>query len=317
LNQYDVTAIIRDAERAEKLRSKTGVKVLVADLDSPNLAEIASQFDVVLHTADADHVAGANALVAGLEKRASSNPGGKKPILIHTSGTGVLIDANEDKGKVKSDKIYSDGDLSTYHALPATNMHKNVDDIILAAGKTGKIDAVVVAPPSIWGKGEGEFNIISIQIPLLIKECIQAGHGMVFEQGINTWGIIHVADLSAAYLTILDAAVHGKLPADPNGRVFFVENGEYEQREATKAVCEALYAKGKIDSPEPRLVTKETEKNYTGRLGKYGISRMTGSNSRSRAVLVRRLGWEAKRGGNKEFLESISVDVDQVLKSSS
>ena len=318
LKQYDVTAIVRDSERADKLHSKTGVKVVVAHLDSPNLAEIASQFDVVLHTAHADHVAGAKFLVAGLEKRAESSAGSaKKPILIHTSGTGVLIDFKEEPGKVKSDKVYSDGDLSTYHALPATNLHKNVDDIVLDAGRRGKIDAVVVSPPSIWGKGEGEFNTVSIQVPMLIKATIQAGHGFLLEKGINTWSMIHVADLSEAYLTILDAALHGKLPSDPNGRVFFVENGEYEQRQVTEVMCKELYKRGKIDSPDPRPITLETEGSYQGPRGQLGIARMTGSNSRSRAVLVRKLGWEAKRGGNKEFLESIKVDIDHVLKNSS
>jgi hypothetical protein len=77
-----------------------------------------------------------------------------------------------------------------------------------------------------------------------------------------------------------------------------------------------LYERGKIDSPTPRPVTLETEGNYQGPRGSRGIARMTGSNSRSRAVLVRKLGWEAKRGGKKEFLESIKVDVDHVLKNS-
>jgi hypothetical protein len=34
-------------------------------------------------------------------------------------------------------------------------------------------------------------------------------------------------------------------------------------------------------------------------------------------VLLRRLGWEAKRGGNKEFIESIPDEVDAILKKSS
>jgi len=286
-------------------------------LDSANLAYIASQFDAVLHTAHADHVAGAESLVAGLEQRAASSGSAKKPILIHTSGTGVLIDRSEEPGKVKTDKVYSDGDLSTYHALPATNIHKNVDDIVLDAGRRGKIDAVVVCPPTIWGKGEGEFNTVSIQVPMLVKATMKAGHGFLLEKGINTWSIIHVADLSDAYLTILDAALHSKLPSDPNGRVFFVENGEYEQRQVTEAVCKELHKKGKIDSPDPKPITLETEGSYQGPRGQMGVARMTGSNSRSRAVLLRKLGWEAKRGGSKEFLESVKVDIAHVLNSSS
>src|SRR5438270_7237672 len=83
LKKYDITALIRDKPRADKLSSATGVKTVVANLDSPDLADIVSQFDIVLHLAHADHVEGANAIVSGLEKRAANNPS-RKPLLIHT-----------------------------------------------------------------------------------------------------------------------------------------------------------------------------------------------------------------------------------------
>src|SRR5438477_3154664 len=67
-----------------------------------------------------------------------------------------------------------------------------------------KIDAIIVAPPTIWGTGQGQFNTHSIQVPLYIKAVLQIGEGIVLEDGINTWSIIHVADLSRGYLTIFD-----------------------------------------------------------------------------------------------------------------
>ena len=54
-------------------------------LDSTELLTTeASNADIVLHCADCDHVAAANAIVAGLARS------GRKTYLIHTSGTGVL-----------------------------------------------------------------------------------------------------------------------------------------------------------------------------------------------------------------------------------
>ena len=266
-----------------------------------------------MHTAHADHPIGAKALIAGLEKRAETSD--RKPILIHTSGTAVLIDPEEPKGSYQSDKIYSDGDLSAYHAFPPTRFHKDVDDIVFEAGRRGKIDAVVIAPPTIWGIGQGEFNTHSIQVPMLIKGCLKYGRGLVLEDGLNIWSIIHVADLSQAYLTILDAALHGKLPSDPNGRYFFVENGEYEQRQVAEVVTKTLYERGKVEAPEPTRVPIGDAEKYTDETGKRSLMPGTGGNSRSRAVLVRRLGWEAKRGSNKEFLKSIRDDVEHILKS--
>jgi nucleoside-diphosphate-sugar epimerase len=159
------------------------------------------------------------------------------------------------------------------------------------------------------------FNTRSIQVPLYVLACLQFGHGVVLEDGINTWSIIHVADLSQGYLTILDAALSGKLSSDPEGRYFFAEKGEYEQREVAGTVTKLLYEKGKVDAPKPKKITVEDAVNYGQ--GRRNVVNFTGSNSRSRAVLLRKLGWEAKHGGNKEFLDSIKDDVEYVLKSSS
>lgn len=183
---------------------------------------------------------------------------------------------------------------------------------MLAAGRRGKIDAIIIAPPTICGTSDGEFNTHSIQVPLAIKAFIEAKSGLLLEDGINTWSIIHVADLSSGYLTILDAALHGKLPSDPEGRYFFCENGEYEQRQVAEVITKLLYEKGKVEGPEPRRVTIEEVAQYGG--GRINVAQMTGGNSRCRAVLLRKLGWEAKRGGNKEFLESIKDDVDYILQ---
>lgn len=285
----------------------------MADLDSPKLAEIVSGFDAVLHTAHADHLAGAEALISGLEKRAETS--NRKPILIHTSGTGVLVDPAEPLGSYKSKKIYSDEDLSPYHALPDTRYHKNVDNIVLDAGRRGKIDVVIVAPPTIWGTGQGEFNAHSIQVPRLIKMYLEFGRGLVLEDGLNTWNIIHVADLSQAFLIILDAAANGRLPPNPDGRYFFVENGEYEQRQVAEAATRTLYEKGKVEAPEPTRVPITDIDKYNRGAGRV-LFVMSGSNSRCRAVLLRKLyGWEARKGGIDEFLGSIKDEVDYVLKS--
>jgi nucleoside-diphosphate-sugar epimerase len=225
----------------------------------------------------------------------------------------VLLDVeNQDKGNVKGDKIYKDDDLAAYHALPVTQPHKVVDMIVQEAGKRGHILAVTLAPPTIWGKGEGMFNVNSIQVPYYIKGCLDAGEGLVLGQGLNTWSLIHIKDLGAGYLTILQAVLDGNIPSNPLDRYYFCEYEEYEQRQVAEEVTRLLYEKGKVKDPKPKsLVWKEIAPKITG--DKHNHIGMTGGNSRSRAVLVRKLGWSPKMGGNKEFVDSIKGDVDYVL----
>ncbi|KAJ3286473.1 hypothetical protein HK104_009031, partial [Borealophlyctis nickersoniae] len=88
--KYDITALVRDDSRAQPL-SSLGVTPLVGSLDDAALLEKASaQADVILNIADADHVGAAKAILSGMEQRAAA--GQPAPILIHTSGTGVLLD---------------------------------------------------------------------------------------------------------------------------------------------------------------------------------------------------------------------------------
>jgi nucleoside-diphosphate-sugar epimerase len=213
---------------------------------------------------------------------------------------------------VKGDKIYSDDNLAAYHALPSTQPHKDVDELVQEVGKRGNIDAIIIAPPTIWGIGEGVFNIHSIQVPYYVQGAVEAGETAVLGQGLNTWSIIHIHDLGAAYIAILEAALAGNIPSNPSDRYYFCEDGEYEQRQVAAEITRLLYEKGKIKNAEPtKLVWKDIEAKVAG--SKFNRIGMTGGNSRSRAVLVRKLGWSPKRGSNKEFIESIKGEVDYIL----
>ena len=54
------------------------------------ITDLVGEADIVLNAADADDLPLTNAVLSGLKNRNDS--GGLKPILIHTSGTGVATD---------------------------------------------------------------------------------------------------------------------------------------------------------------------------------------------------------------------------------
>lgn len=81
--------MVRDSNRAKKIE-EFGVRAVVANLDDfEKLQEEAKKVDVVIHTAEsADHVGSCKALLSGIQQRQSQLPGERKPVYIHTSGTG-------------------------------------------------------------------------------------------------------------------------------------------------------------------------------------------------------------------------------------
>ena len=64
------------------------------------ITDLVAQADIVLNAADADDLPLAKAVLNGLKNRNAS--GGSKPILIHTSGTGVATDHAE--GEYRDEK---------------------------------------------------------------------------------------------------------------------------------------------------------------------------------------------------------------------
>jgi hypothetical protein len=150
LTDYPRSATSRDSSKAD------GIKTIIADLDSLSLSSIVSEFDIVLHAANADHLNGVTGIIERLERRAQRSS--RKPILIHTSGAGVLMCTSPSDGRVRTDKTFDDNDLHAYHALPDDAIHKNVDNVVLEAGRRGNILAIVVAPPVVWGTGKRVFN---------------------------------------------------------------------------------------------------------------------------------------------------------------
>jgi nucleoside-diphosphate-sugar epimerase len=302
---YDLTALIRDEERADKLRNLAGVKTVLGDLDSPNLPEIASEFDVVLHTASSDHPVGAAALANGLEQRATTSA--RKPLLIHTSGTGVLCD--DAYGRFASDVVYTDEEMSLYHSLPPTAWHKNVDDVVFAAAYRGKIDCLIICPPLIWGLGHGIFKKHSIQIPAIASAYMSAGKAYTIEDGAELWVCVNILDISQLYLIVLDTAIQGNIPKDPRERYYFGESAEFVFKDAAQAVADELYARGKLGSAKVEKVPMDGDHELVQRIALTAL----GHNSRSKAVKARKLGWRPVNGGEEGFLADAKNSVDYAI----
>lgn len=81
---YTISALVRSKQKTPLLE-KIGVRPVLGSLsDLEALEREAASHDVTIHTADADDLPAAKALLRGLRRSS------EKKIYIHTSGTGVL-----------------------------------------------------------------------------------------------------------------------------------------------------------------------------------------------------------------------------------
>ncbi|KAF9042759.1 NAD(P)-binding protein [Hymenopellis radicata] len=307
-----ITCLVRGQERAATIEKKfPGVRAIVADLDDINVVkEAASNADVILHTANADHPKGAQALVDGLEEHYTKT--GKKGVLIHSSGTGALAD--DARGQYASDKIYEDLDCADIRAIPITYVHRATDTVVTSATERGIIRGYVVMPPLIYGRGTGPYSRTSVQLPALIRGALKYGRSPYIGQGLGMWNGVHVQDLVDLYIIIMEDAL-SESPKAPTGDegYYLCATDTYQWKELAVEIGKRLYAKGVIDTPEPYSVTDAKEElDIFGRWSEFAYA----SNSRSKAGKAYQLGWKPKHHTDG-LLNSIDAEHDAVVEEGS
>jgi len=298
-SKYEIRALVRSEEAVEKLK-QLGVVPVLGSLDDLELLEKeATNADVVLNTANADHLPGTKAMVKGLSEKS------KRRILIHTSGTGVLCDGA--KGDYKSDFIYNDTDMDSVHAIPISALHKDVDSFIFE--NVDHFNSVIICPPTIYGLGIGPFNKHSVQIPMWIRAYSKVGHVATVGKGENYWNDVHIEDLADFYVLVLEKALAGEVEFGKNGW-YFCESGEHRLGDVVAKIAEAMNKYGGFKDSSVRPFLKEEVDSLLGDIGGWLT---TGGNSRCKSDKARALGWVAKNNFGT-ILESIDPEVKTILK---
>jgi nucleoside-diphosphate-sugar epimerase len=309
-SSFQITALVRSADKAAKLES-VGLKTAIGSLDElDKLTKLSSEADVVISMADADNLNATQAILKGLKSRHETE--GKASILIHTSGTGVLID--NAKGMFACDTIYNDNNVEQIESLAPTQPHRNVDLEIIKADGEGYVKTYIILPSTIYGIATGKLvdigvqNPHSIQLPHLIKYSLARGQAGIVGEGKNIWPDVNIEEIADLYIVLYDSIVSN--PATGHGRAgfYFGENGEYTLYEGAKAVSEAMLALGKGSTLEPTPFTEEELKQTPTLV-------YLGTNSRCRADRSRSIGWKPVKT-TKDMLASIRPEVEVVLNRS-
>ncbi|KAJ8456487.1 hypothetical protein ONZ45_g18699 [Pleurotus djamor] len=306
---FQFHALVRSAEKAEKLKT-VGINPVIGSLNDTDLIQQwASSSDIVISIADCDHLPSVKAILAGLKERHDTS--GKVPILIHTSGTGVLAD--NAAGMYSYDTIWNDADPEQMATLPPTQVHRNVDLPILDADTAGYIKSYIIIPSTVYGIAQGRFvdigiqNPHSIQIPTLIRSCLDRKQGGMVGEGKNIWPNVHVEELGDLFALVFNAALTKSGTGHGLDGYYFGASDEHTLYDIGRSISEAFVDMGLGKSPEPTTFTKdEIDKYFAG-------STYLGSNSRCRADHSFSLGWNPKKT-TKDLLASIRPEVEAVVK---
>lgn len=270
---HHVIGLARSAQKAEQVRS-LGIEPVSGTLDDGALlARQARDADAVIHTADADHRAAVESMLAALA--------GSGKAFVHTSGSSIVGDQAWGE---PSDKIY--GDETPFEPGPGRAARVAVNHVVLAAARNG-VRAAVLSPSLIYGTGRGAHRD-SIQVPRLIALARKSGVARHVGRGENLWSNVHIDDLVDLYLRVLERA--------PAGASYYAENGEASMRKVCETISRALGYAGRTQGMSKEEAIAE--------FGAGPAAYTYGSNSRVRAMRARReLGWAPRRDA---LLESIT-----------
>ncbi|KAF8940914.1 hypothetical protein EDD21DRAFT_370063 [Dissophora ornata] len=307
-SRYSFRALVRSREKAERDIRPLGIEPVLGSLDDSDLlTEEASNADIVLDFANADHLGSIKAILKGLLHRPRPEGGRKRPILIHTSGTGVLLD--QAYGAFSSETIYYDNDTAQLNALGPQQPHRNVDLEVMSPALVGKVDTYIVVPPTVWGFGTGTGNHNSIQIPLQIATSLKHQQAMQIGDGLNYWSKVHVIDLAHLYVTLFERALKEPqdddndgvtpLPKNEDAYYFAQEGDDFRYGDVAKEIADQ-FKRQEINASGTVKAIKPEEESAWWPEGSGGL---LGGNSRSRALKARKiLGWEPKYTDLKGYI---------------
>lgn len=306
---WDFTLLVRNEDRAKPIKDAyPNTKFIYGSLDDAELVQkAAAEADIVVHTAESsDHQAGARNIAKGLAAgHSAENPG----YWIHTSGTSILTWYDADNKRhgeapLPDQKYYDIQGVERIVSLPDSADHRVVDKIVQGA-VSDAVKVAIVCPPTIYGRGSGQVNKRSIQVPDLVKGSLEKGFAPIVGPGKTEWDNVHVNDLSDLFLKLVDATQDPEKAKNPEifgpHAYFFAENGAHKWADVAHWVAEAASKQGYLPEPLTKITTQEEVALMEG------VSTASwGSNSKGVAERARKyLGWEPKGVSLKDTIDEL------------
>ena len=256
---HDVTALVRDREKAERV-SIRGVQPVVGELSKPKAYGAAAEAcDGIIHAAyeyskrgpKVDREAIDNLLAAA--RRRDGGP--QRPFFIYTSGIWIL-------GKTAKPAAED----APVNPAPYVAWRPEHERLVLEAGADGAVRTAVIRPGIVYGGSRG-----------IIGDMLKdAANGLVrvIGHGRNYWPCIYDRDLADLYV---------RVGAQPDASGIFHANDEGDERVNDIAEAIAKHAKTPADIRHVPLEEARTK------MGEYADA--LALDQKVRSPRARALGW--------------------------
>ncbi|KAG4433790.1 hypothetical protein IFR05_010729 [Cadophora sp. M221] len=303
-----ISVLVRGEEKVPIFKALGVTPILFQSLDdSELLRKIASEHDIVIHTASGYHTSSAKSLILGLGDRVAATGA-------RTTGTSNLGD-QPITGAYSESHIFSDTeDIYAYEKKrEAIQVYgqRTTDITAIETGLSINVPTTLIMSPTIYGIGLGQFNKLSIQVPSMMRHAITAGRAEMIGNGEGAWDYVHVEDLAELYLILLKRVLAGEdIPVGEKG-IVFTPSGWYRWRDLADGIANALFELGAVPTKEVASISVEEAAKWAG--GDIFTAELAfASNSRTVSDIGLGFGWKpVKTEGDfkAHFLEEAKLVV--------
>jgi nucleoside-diphosphate-sugar epimerase len=213
---HQVTALVRDPEKAERVAVRGGVKPVVGELArAAAITRELADVDAVIHTAFEDSPRGVEKDRVAIDTLLGALPhdGGRRRAFIYTSGVWVLGSTTR--------PVDETAPLAPAELVAWQPEH---EQRVLAAGANG-VRTLVVRPGIVYGGSRG---IVSD----LLKDALN-GLVRVIGSGKNRWPTVYDRDLAELYMRLLQTP-------DAEGIYHASDEGDERVNDIVDAIAEHL-----------------------------------------------------------------------------
>lgn len=140
-------------------------------------------------------------------------------------------------------------------------------------------------------------------LPWYVDAVKKRGRGFTVGEGKNVASVIHVRDLSAAFILLVEEALEGEKAEWGEKGWYYVDGGEYVFAEVAGAIVKAIVGRGLVKEGSVDVLSAEEGKS----IHPYA-ELIWGMNMRINGERIRGLGWRAKEGDVFSTISELLVE---------
>ncbi|MCJ1457103.1 hypothetical protein MMC28_007469 [Mycoblastus sanguinarius] len=309
IEKEQMSAAVRSEEQAKTL-SKLGINVLQLDLtDEKAVVESLLHHDIsiVVHCASSINPALALNLITALSKQGEVS--GEETYFIHTSGLSAFYESTgwpsreiKDTGPI----FELEKQLADSFPIRKTNV------AVIEHAKARGVTSFVVIPPTVYGRGSGEWNKLSVVFPIYVQASISRKTVYKFAENIKVSGV-HISDFTALYGRIIEKILQKEaLPSGTEGYYFALAHESF-QWEVLDHLAVALNARGLVTDSKTQLWPSDEAAAEAFGVPVQFVKPIWNSGENIVSEKAHSLGW--KPVWNKDrFLQNIDDEIQDVVE---